>query len=222
MATWCEELAHWKIPWCWDRLKAGGEGEDKDETVGWHYDSMDMSLSKLGELVMDREAWCAAVHGVAKSWTLLSRGTDLNWTATSGAKVFLEKIIPPWGIPLKLHSNQGTHFICQVFQQVCAVWPLLHFHCACHPQSSGLFEHTSILRLNWQNLSITLAKSSVSGSSKSQIYLFLNSWTLTLWHNPRTPNALGCCFFWPTTDNRRDTPILQSLIASTKNNLAFI
>ena len=43
-------------------------------------DTMDMSLSKVQELVMDREAWYAAVHGVTKSWTRLSDWTELNRT----------------------------------------------------------------------------------------------------------------------------------------------
>ena len=79
LATWCEELTHWKSPWCWERLRVGGEGDN------WGWDSWMASPTQWTRVwtrsgrLKARKAWHAAVHGVARSWTWLSDWTTTTW-----------------------------------------------------------------------------------------------------------------------------------------------
>ena len=66
-------------------------------------DSMGMSLSKLRELVMDREAWHAAIHGFTKSWIRLSDWTELNWCICKAEFRHFSKV---WFLPFKTKTSK--------------------------------------------------------------------------------------------------------------------
>ena len=98
---WPPDVKGWLIGEDPDAGRDWGQ-EEKGTTEDEITDSMDMSLSKLRKLVMDREAWRAAIHGVAKSrtrlrdWTELKTQLILEGQAISGGSLYIKM---PWGFP---------------------------------------------------------------------------------------------------------------------------
>ena len=80
LATSWEELTHWKRLWCWEGWGRRRRGWSRMRWLDGIMDSMDVSLSELRKMVMNKEVWRAAIHGVTKSRTWLNDWTELNWT----------------------------------------------------------------------------------------------------------------------------------------------
>ena len=111
---WCEELTHWK------RLMLGKtegrrrRGQQRMRWLDGITDSMDMRLNKLQEIVKDRKAWRAVVHGISKSWTWLS-----DWTT------------PPPTLRIPPNSKRGlaidTHSIVDESQGCYTKWKIANW-----------------------------------------------------------------------------------------------
>ena len=160
LTTWCEELTHWKRPWCWERLKAGGEGDDRGWD-GW----MASPTQWTWVWVNSWSWWWTGRPGIlqsmgSQSWTRLSDWTELT--------VYLEVLSSePWGLNKIVREEE-------VIQHTEA-W--VHRLLVSTPEQTGFVQKSQVeqdslrLQSRWSYLNIT------SWMSPSKVSIFVSLWS---------------------------------------------
>ena len=111
---WPPDEKNWlvrKDPAAGKDLRQEKKGTAEDKMVGWHHWLYGHEFEQAPVLVMDREAWHAAIHGVMKSWTRLSNWTGLNWASRSSSVTVWS--VPPWKI-LLFCTFCDSLYLCEV------------------------------------------------------------------------------------------------------------
>ena len=166
LKDWCWALILWptdKKSWLtrkdpdsgkdWIQKENGCQRKRRLESIT---NSMDMSLSKLRDMVKDREAWCTVVHGIAKSWTWL-----INWTTTQKMSWCLF-LTPQIAADKASLSNTNSWSLLKLMS-IGLVMPSNHL-ILCHPllllpsiiPSIRVFSNESVLHIRWPKYSFSI------------------------------------------------------------------
>ena len=135
------------------------KGTTEDEMVRWHTDSIDMNLSKLQEAMKDMKAWCAAVRGLVKSWTQLSKWTTIletiHWSSVQSLS-HVQLFATPWTTVLQASLSITNSRSLLKLMAIESVMPSNHLILCCSLlfllsffPSIRVFSNESAYRIRW-------------------------------------------------------------------------